>query len=291
MLRNEYNPTPHSSVRRPTMPSPNPKSWLFPLMLAAGVAAAPLVSCERTTAGKEVAFRASVQGSTSGSTPADAAFTTYAGWNVTLSQAVTVMGPLYFYEGAPQASLLHRFFSIPTAHACPTHAQYNKGAVLGEVVQQYAVDLLGEPTDLGEVFGIAGTCRTVEVHLHPPGEVPMGPSPTDVDVLGGQTIRIEGQAEKGGVEVPFVAALSIPDEGLMRVVESIAAEVVLDDASGVGTLVVEPLLDMWFATVEFDSLTEQDGERYVFSDGTQAWNALLRGVRSRQSYRVSWRMP
>jgi hypothetical protein len=266
------------------------------LWLAGAIAGAFLIanqaSCGSTTAGKEIAFSASFAGGTAGNSAPSAAFTTYAGWSVTLSKALVAVGPLYLYEGAPQANLFKKLLSIPSAYACPTHSQYNKGTVLGEILHQNVVDLLGEVTNLGTVVGIAGTCRTVELHLHPPGEIALGASQTDIGLLEGSSIRLEGIATKGGTTLPFIARLTIPDEGLMRVVESIAADVVLDDASvRSGSLLVEPLLDVWLASVEFDSLSQKEGERYVVSDDTQAWAALVRGIRSRQSYRVSWRTP
>jgi len=249
-------------------------------------------SCTSSTAGKEIAFSAAIGGATTGNTAPRGAFTTYAGWSVTLSKALVAVGPLYVYEGAPQTRLLKDIFSIPTAEACPTHAQYSKGAVLGEVLQQYVVDLLGEPTDLGSVAGIAGTGRTLELHLHPPGEVAPGASAIDVRSLEGDTLRLEGVATKGDATVPFIVRLTLPDQGLMRIVESIGADVELSDASQrPGRLLIEPMLDGWFASVEFDSLTRQEGAVFVVSDDTQAWAALVRGVRSRQSYRVSWRQP
>ncbi len=258
--------------------------------LLVAVVAANLLSCNATTTGKEITLSVSVAGGTSANTPTTEPFTTYAGWSVTLSQALVAVGPLYFYEGAPQASLWRRAFSIPSAHACPTHAQYNKGTVLGEVLRQYVVNLLAPPMSLGSVLGLAGTCRTVELHLHPPGEVSQGASATEIELLEGKSVRLQGSASKAGVTVPFIARLTIPDEGLMRIVESIAAQVELADASQrPGALLIEPLLDMWLASVDFDSLTQMEGSSYVFSDDSQAWAALVRGVRSRNSYRVSWR--
>lgn len=257
------------------------------VMLAAG-----LPSCTASTTGKEIAFSAAAAGGTSTGTPPTATFTTYAGWSVTLSQALVLMGPLYFYEGAPQASRWKRLLPISSAYACPTHAQYNKGTVLGEVLQQYVVDLLGQPTALGQIMGFAGTCRTVELHLHPHGEMLQGPSATDVALLQGHSVRLEGTATKADMTVPFIARLTIPDEGLMRIVESIAAEVELGVVGQqAGSLQLEALLDMWLATVQFDSLTRMEGASYVFSDDDQAWAALARGVRARSSYRVSWRAP
>jgi hypothetical protein len=93
--------------------------------------------------------------------------------------------------------------------------------------------------------------------------------------------------------IPFRAALDIPDEGTMRIVQNIAGNVELDDvAKRPGSIVVQILLDAWLDQVDFTSLTETDGSgNYLFSEGTQARAALLQAIRNRYSYRIEWRDP
>jgi len=248
------------------------------------------MSCRSETAGEEILFDVAVGGGLSTGGKASDKFTTYAGWSVQLSKAIVAVGPIYYYAGQPEASLLDSLFGIRSAYACPTHAQFNKGAVLGEVVQQYAVDLLGSTTKLGTVPGLAGLCQSLELHLHPVGKLSAGSSSTSLSELSGETILLEGEAAKDGKTIAFRARLSLPEEGIMQVVESIPASIPLyDSAEQSGYIMTEALLDQWLATVSFDTLTEREGEVYLFSESTQAWTSLLRGVRSRYSYRVSWR--
>jgi len=253
-------------------------------------------SCSVETAGKAIRFRTAVQGAI-GDGQSVTAFETSRGWTVELESAHSVFGPVYFYGGEPMARtgpLMHLFGGV--AMACPTHAQYDYGAVLGEVIEQYVIDLLADaPTSTGEVQGEAGTCHTAELHLHPPGDqqLPAGSSQAEFAKLDGYSIVIEGTATRDASTIPFRVALDIPDEGTMRIVQNIAGEVELDDESvRPGRIVVQILLDAWLDKVDFSTLTETDGDgNYLFSDDTQARTALLQAVRNRYSYRVDWREP
>lgn len=248
------------------------------------------MSCKSETAGEEIFFEAAVGGGTSSGAQSSEKFTTYAGWSVHLTKAIIAIGPLYYYAGEPQAHLLDSLFGIRSAQACPTHAQFNKGAVLGEIVQQYAVDLLGAPTKMGTVPGLAGVCQSLELHLHPLGKLAPGSSATPFSALEGQTVLLEGEATKEAKTVAFRAHLSLPEEGIMQIVESIPASIPLhDSAEQPGYIMTEALVDKWLDTVQFDTLTERQGETFLFTESTQAWMSLLRGLRSRYSYRLSWR--
>jgi hypothetical protein len=256
----------------------------------------PFLSCGVETAGETIRFHTAVLGTTEqGQSPTR--FDSTKGWSVTLTSAHAVFGPVYFYGGAPmaQAGPLTRFFG-GVAKACPTHAQYDYGAVLGEVLEQHVVDLLAsEPTSTGEVQGEAGTCQSAELHLHPPGNqgLATGSTQVELDKLEGHTVVIEGTASKDSTTVPFRAALDIPDEGTMRIVQNIAGSVELDDVTQrPGSILVEILLDAWLDQVDFSSLTETDATgNYLFSEATQARAALLQAIRNRYSYRIEWREP
>ncbi|MBN2344243.1 MAG: hypothetical protein JXX29_00640 [Deltaproteobacteria bacterium] len=251
------------------------------------------VACDAETSGEAIRFHTAVVGTTAQGQNA-AGFETTKGWTVALTSAHAVFGPIYFYGGEPMAHAtpLERYFS-GVVMACPTHAQYDYGAVLGEVLEQYVVDLLATaPTPTGEVPGVAGICHSAELHLHPPGDqqLPAGNGQEEFAKLNGYTMVIMGTATKDAQTIPFRVALDIPDEGTMRIVQNITADVTLDDTSAPsGSVVVEILLDAWFDPVDFSSLTETDGEgNYLFNDGTQAKTALLQAVRNRYSYRVKW---
>ncbi len=250
------------------------------------------LSCHAETAGENITVEVAFAGATAAG-GAPTSFTTEEGYEVELTSALILVGPLYFYGGEPREQLVSWDRLLPgVARACPTHAQFDSGRVLAEVLHQEVADLLAPaPTSLGLVRGAAGTVASAEVHLHPPGRLEAGPSLEALAALGGATLSIAGNAGKGEWSEAFVAHLTIPDEGLMRIVEGIPASVALADNSKVsGMLTVEALPDRWLNRVRFDTLHETDDQgRLLFTPGTQAFSALLQGVRMRDAYRVVWR--
>ncbi len=58
-----------------------------------------------------------------------------------------------------------------------------------------------------------------------------------------------------------------------------------------GSLEVKALVDRWLASVDFGSLTVEEDGVFVFDEDSQAWAALLMGLRSREAYSVTWRQP
>lgn len=256
---------------------------------------AVMLSCEATTAGRAITFSTGIQGAVEDG-DSTSTFKTDEGWDVTLTSAYAVFGPLYFYSGEPMAFRKPLFSGFGEALACPTHAQYDYGIVLGEVLEQYVVDLLADaPTDTGSVEGQAGTCLSAEAHLHPPGDqgLASGSSDADLDKLEGESILIEGEAIKDDLSYSFKAAVTVPDEGTMRVIQNIACDSVSieDQSEKEGSLLLRVFLDAWFNQVDFSTLIETDDEDenvYLFTDDTQAWTALMQAVRNRYSYDAVW---
>ncbi|MDX9722584.1 MAG: hypothetical protein RBU37_17690 [Myxococcota bacterium] len=250
---------------------------------------ATMGACSEEEGEQPIVFELAVSGAASVD-GAQASFETYAGWKVELDTALLSIGPIYFYEGEAEDGSLASLFSLPSAYACPSHAQYNKGRVLGELLRQEPVDLLVGRSELGALDGLSGRLRAAELHLHPWGEISSTPNNGASQALAQQTVLFRGQAQLGEQSIAFEAHLDIPDEGLMRVVESIDTDVELR-GDGSGRVLFEVLLDQVFATVDFASLTTQEQNVYVFTADTQAYNALLRGLRSRYAYRMSWSEP
>ena len=252
----------------------------------------PFLSCDAETAGEAIHFKTAVQGIVADG-DAVAKFETSKGWRVDLETAQALIGPVYYYGGAPMVRRHRPVFGAGVAMACPTHAQYDFGTVLGEVPMQYVVDLLAEtPTSTGKVAGEKGACRSAELHIHPPGDQQLetGSPAEAIDSLDGYAIRLSGTATKDETSMPFSAMLNIPDEGTMRIIQNIEGDVDVDDtAEKQGRIVLKIRVDAWFAQVDFASLTETDDDGvYLFSEDTQARTALLQAVRNRYSYRVAW---
>lgn len=253
-----------------------------------------IFGCTTETAGEALTFDTVAQGVTE-SGPADQLFTNSKGWNITLDKAVLAIGPIYYYSSEAQASLFDRMFGINSAYACPAHAQYDKGTVLGEIRQQVVVDLLDEePTATGVSEGEMGHCQMFELHFHPPGEIPSFSNDKEIDSLGGYSFAISGNAEKNGEEIAFAGHLTIPDEGTMRIVESIPADVVLDGRSGLALVQIH--IDQQLTNLDFSSIVDESGACLEdagdgvcqIGEDSQAYLAWLYGVRSRESYSLQW---
>ena len=250
--------------------------------------------CGDETAGEALSFDTAVLGVTESGAP-DQTFTNNRGWRITLNSAVLAIGPMYYYSSEAQAGLLDRLFSIKNAYACPAHAQFDKGTVLGEIRQQTVVNLLDEtPTATGISQGEKGHCRMFELHFHPPGEIPAASDDAAFGPLDGHSLAISGVAEKDGMEIDFSGYLTIPDEGTMRIVESIPADMVLDGRSG--RAVTRIHVDEQLANLDFYSIVDESGTCLEDAGGgmcrigedSQAYLAWLSGVRSRQSYSLEW---
>ena len=255
--------------------------------------------CGSQTAGEALSFDTAALGLIDAGSPAQA-FTNNRGWTITLQTARLAMGPVYYYSGDALVRrgdpLLERLLGIGTAYACPAHAQLDKGAVLGEIRRQYVVDLLADaPADTGVSHGEQGQCRAFELHFHPPGQVTAGSDETAFAPLYGHSFVIGGVAGKDGASVAFSGLLTIPDEGTMRIVESVPADLALDGRPG--KAVVRIHVDRQLANLDFASIVddagaclEDAGEGICrISQDSQAYLAWLSGVRSRESYSLEWR--
>ena len=269
-------------------------SLVYIAMLVLLSALAPM-ACSDGTAGEFLSFETAVAGTAESGAAAES-FTNGKGWRITLSAAALAVGPIYYYSSEAQSGLLDRLLGVKTAYACPAHAQFDKGTVLGEVRSQYVIDLLdGTPVSTGISDGEKGLCRMFELHFHPPGEIPAGSDDAALETLGGHSFVIAGVAEKNGVSIRFSGHLTIPDEGTMRIVESIPADVELDGRPGRAVTLI--YTDRQLANVDFGRIVNDDGTcieetgdgACVIDSDSQAYLAWLFGVRSRQSYALEWR--
>lgn len=259
-------------------------------LAALALFALPACTPEAGTGGEQITFSAAMTGArVDGGSPSDA-METSRGWQVTLTRADMLVGPIFMYSGAPRASLFEQFIGIKSAHACAAHAQFESGTTLGDLGQQYGVDLLArESTLVSERQGVAGELRSLELHLQEPGASgqlepgnAMASSQTDA------TIMFEGSATKDGMTVPFVGTVTLPEEGTVQAVDSIGAS---GDLSSGSTVLIKVYIDQWFDEVDFAALAEQatadDKGRYTIAPGTQAYGAMTLSVRSRYAFDAS----
>lgn len=141
---------------------------------------------------------------------------------------------------------------------------------MAEVTGVATFDLLSpSASPFGTAKGIGGTYRSAQVDLARPAS-------------GGAAVELAGNATKGSDAVSFTASLDVTDK-----VRGIAFSAEITGAPGKVRLQVD--LDEWLARVDFAALSGAPGAGPVaVATGTQAHNALVRGVTSTAAYVFSW---
>jgi hypothetical protein len=202
------------------------------------------------------------------------------GWTVTLESAHVSVGPVRFFEGRVLLSRrAPRFdgYSLlgGTAHAHPGH--YLPGDALGEVLPPRTVDLLAGAT-LGDASAVTGEYGSMELTLRAPT-----PATDAQGVLGGHAVRVRGtarNADGGTVRFDAMADLPAPVAGV-RFEKSLGMEA--------GRVRIAMDLGRWLGRIDFATATDPDADGvHTFPAGSQAQNALVRGVEDTTTYVVTW---
>lgn len=208
------------------------------------------------------------------------------GWTVELESARVAMGPVRFFEGrvllserrAPRFDVW-ALLGVGTAWAHPGH--YVPGDALGELLKEgVVVDLLAaEPTVLGEANAVTGSYGSMELTL--PRTRFEEPAPGER--LAGESVRVEGTATgPEGQRLRFVGRVA-----LERPVEGIRFEKELGEEPGRVRIAVD--LGKWLGRIDFGTVeAPAEGEVAELAAGTQAHNALTRGVEDTSAYVVTW---
>lgn len=198
------------------------------------------------------------------------------GWTVEFEQAHARLGPMRFYEGKPLFSRVIDTLPsvIRTAHAHPGH--YDPSEALGELLETKEIDLLAEePTLLGVASAYTGAYGSAELSL---------PESGAGDFVGEASIRVHGTAtDEDGVVVRFEAAVPID-----HAVTGLPFEHVIEGPGG--HVRIDVRLSRWFENVDFDTVStdESDEGRRPFNEGSQAFNALVRGASNGAAYGLTW---
>lgn len=190
------------------------------------------------------------------------------GWSVTPESLQLTVGPVRFYEGRVLLSRFDPFLLLGgTAWAHPGH--YIPGEALAEVLSTTTVDLLAAtPTPLGTANAVTGGYGSMELTL---------PS------TEGGAVRVRGTATHAdGRSVRFEAALNLP-----RPIEGIRFERELAMEGGRVRITVE--LGRWLGRIDFATASAPGADGVsTFPTGSQAMNALVRGVEDTSAYVVTW---
>lgn len=228
-------------------------SLVLALAAVQGVAAS-FVGCAAETSGAHVTLKTVVVGE------GRATFTTSLGWTVTLTRANLTVGPLYYFDGDPVLSALRP----RSAWAHPGH--YLAGEARGEMLQAATVDLLVARNLLPDGHGVTGSVRSARF------------------TFGGEVL-VAGEATRGALRVPFVAAVApgelLDADGMPKVEGCTFSPAELDE--GTVTLSIRP--SVWLDQVDF---TEVTGD---LASSTVALAGFTRGLKKGVAYRFAWSRP
>jgi hypothetical protein len=183
--------------------------------------------------------------------PADVArsFRTTTGWDVVLTRAELVTGPIYFYEAVPSLSRGRSpWLGIRSAHAHPGHEGHDEAR--GELLAGRRVDLLGGAF-VGRGAGLTGQVRSATLFF--------GGSGAD------EVLAIEGRATKEGATRAFrtsVTAAALGGADAPTSVENCPFGGTEIDGDGVVSIVVG--LEGWLDPIDFaEGLEGAQKERLV----------------------------
>lgn len=243
--------------------------WVGPLLLLGAMCA---LGCGEDTGPRRTSFPVEVAGR------GGQAMSNDHGYTVTLSEARIHLGPVRFFSGEPLFTraateswpwrVARRILGIGLAHAHPGH--YQQGEALAEVLDAATFDLLATaPGPLGQASGVTGAYRSVQVAI------------TKTADLKGHSVLVRGMASKGSHAVDFSAALDLQEE-----VEGVAFGAQVDGTPGRVRLEVD--LSCWVERVDFSLLHRGPGAEVSIQPGSQAENALLRGVNNTSAFKLTW---
>lgn len=244
-----------------------------------------------TTSGKRVVLHTRLTLEPS----AASGFATAAGWNVTLSQAMLAMGPVYYFDGAPPLEVARnsrdwqraaRWLGLGTAHAHPGH--YVAGNAMGQMLEASGVDVLGGVTELPDGDGVSGTYRSGRFTFR---AATVGALSAE---LGENVALVAGSAEKEGQELRFfVASAELSDVAKSAAkgqVEGCEFSEVDVEADGTVTVVVNPAV--WFNLVDFSAIEPGSAEApSSFPAGSQPKIAFAQGLAQLSAYKFSYSNP
>jgi len=204
-------------------------------------------------------------------------FTSLAGWNITLSQALIAVGPFYFNVDEPSTD------------------EFRSGVVIIQATEQTIVDVLDSTPQpvAGGANGEAGTAVSVEIGLLTPDITTQNADPTDAATIGSTAFGyVAGTAVMGSTSVPFQGPIAV-DQGLVTDTEPLAdlqrirgASVALEFTAAPATLalVVDPT--HWFDQCDFTDIAigpPPAGAGYTWpTDGSTFADQLLQGVKGEQ---------
>ena len=235
------------------------------------------MGCEADTGGELGHVTVAVQAESMQDGGAIDRFTTRHGYEVTLTEARMWIGPVYVW--APSGAQTQRGFSLVSkAYAHGGYDPLSGRRIRVERAQSFEVDLLAtEALVLDDEVAELGPTDGATLALPPPAAAD--------GATAGHHLWVAGSAHKDGQTIEFAGGIDIADDGLLRRVNGIAADLTLEDGDLV-TLHVRP--QVLFDSAHFERLSDGDEDGVVeLATNTQPYDAIFLGMTDPEAYRVT----
>lgn len=230
--------------------------------VALATALAVAAACTSKTAGMSIELTLAFEGA------GPRRFVTASGWEVELSEARALVGPVYAYAPAG-ASALRRVLGPARAFAHGGTHPFGGRVVRAELLELAVLDALAGTRDVATLGGLAGEVEALTLVLAGPEDAAREPA------THGHAVWVAGVARRDGAEVAFEGGLDLADERLRRI-DGIEVGAALEDGA---RLVVGADPSAWLAEADFTGVSEGA----LAPDG-QPLRALFLGARSAASF-------
>ncbi len=210
-----------------------------------------------------------------GGSDAARSFATSAGWQVELTEARIVLGPIYALAPRDEVPMALRLWPTSVARAHGGFDALDGRIVRMEVLDQFLVDALAPEPQIIATLAEEGRATELSVGILPPVD-------RHVEATRGFDVWVEGTARQGETEVPFSGGLDLGDDPMARRVQNIDLDASLAEG---GTLQLLVDARVWLDGVDFDRV---DGE---FALDGQAHAALRVGARRPTAFSATYQAP
>jgi hypothetical protein len=194
--------------------------------------------------------------------------TTASGWEIELTEARAVIGPVYAYAPLDEDLAFLDVLSPARAFAHGGHDALDGRVVRAELLDPYAVDLLGPRIELAPIDGLEGAISELTIALAPPtGDLAAENGPTR-----GHHVWIAGVARREEIEIQFEGGLDLQTDD--QRIDAIAIDARVTQGA---SLTIASDARAWLAEADFSGLPSGS---VALEDAAQPSRALWIGARN-----------
>ena len=194
-------------------------------------------------------------------------------WSVTLTRADIALGPFYFCAAASGSSTLCASSIAEVAHVSIVNA------------------LAASSSPIGTVHGFSGTVQSVSYDFGISWfdtQIAATPAPA---LPGGHSLRLEGEARKGTLRVPFTADVDVvPQYQGQNALSTASANAVVDSSATRLEVVLDPV--RWLAQLDFDDVAQKlaasGASSFAIAPGMPEHGAVLVGLKNLAPLQFRW---